>query len=102
MLLNNERKAYDNVKKNSTSGVKGVGIGHMRFHGLRHTFPSHLVMSDVDFRTIQQLMGYKTIQVRVKVCAMKFMLMKINQGEMHNRNTANRAVGRSETSPKRR
>lgn len=36
------------------------------WHCLRHTFASRLVMAGVDLRTVQQLMGHKTIQMTVR------------------------------------
>jgi integrase len=38
-------------------------LDDLRWHDLRHTFASRLVMAGVDLRTVQQLMGHKTIQM---------------------------------------
>lgn len=37
-----------------------------RFHDLRHTFASHLVMNGCDIRTVQQLMGHKDIKMTMR------------------------------------
>ena len=42
--------------------AKKAGLPDVRFHDLRHTFASHLVMSGVDIRTVQALMGHKALQ----------------------------------------
>jgi integrase len=42
------------------------GIVNFRWHDLRHTFASRLVMAGVDIRTVQELMGHKTIQVTMR------------------------------------
>ena len=42
------------------------GIANFRWHDLRHTFASRLVMAGVDIRTVQELMGHKTIQVTMR------------------------------------
>jgi site-specific recombinase XerD len=46
--------------------VGAAGIGDFTWHCLRHTFASRLVMAGVDLRTVQQLMGHKTIQMTVR------------------------------------
>jgi integrase len=43
-----------------------AGIVDFHWHDLRHTFASRLVMAGVDIRTVQELMGHKTIQVTVR------------------------------------
>jgi integrase len=46
--------------------VKEAGIPHFRYHDIRHTFASRLIMAGVDLRTVQQLMGHKTIAMTVR------------------------------------
>ena len=41
-------------------------VKNFRWHDLRHTFASRLVMAGVDIRTVQELMGHKTIQVTLR------------------------------------
>jgi integrase len=41
-------------------------VENFRWHDLRHTFASRLVMAGVDIRTVQELMGHKTIQVTLR------------------------------------
>jgi site-specific recombinase XerD len=45
------------------ASVKKAGISRFTWHCLRHTFASRLVMAGVDLRTVQELMGHKTIQM---------------------------------------
>lgn len=41
-------------------------IKNFRWHDLRHTYASWLVMAGVDIRTLQELMGHKNIQVTLR------------------------------------
>jgi integrase len=43
--------------------VREAQIPDFTWHCLRHTFASRMVMAGVDLRTVQQLMGHKTIQM---------------------------------------
>ena len=63
------RKGGEKFRKMRTSfenAVKRAGIPHVRFHDLRHTFASHLVMGGVDIRTVQELLGHKDIRVTMR------------------------------------
>ena len=46
--------------------VAEAGIEDLTWHSLRHTFASRLVMAGVDLRTVQVLMGHKTIQMTMR------------------------------------
>jgi integrase len=41
-------------------------IRDFSWHCLRHTFASRLVMAEVDLRTVQELLGYKSITITVR------------------------------------
>ena len=41
-------------------------IKNFRWHDLRHTFISRLVMKDVNLRTVQELAGHKTISMTTR------------------------------------
>lgn len=48
------------------SCLRDAGIQKFRWHDLRHTFASRLVMVGVDIVTVQAAMGHKTIQMTLR------------------------------------
>ena len=48
------------------SAVQAAGIKNFSWHCLRHTFASRLVMAGEDIRTVQELMGHKTITMTAR------------------------------------
>lgn len=59
-------KKYHDIKRSFTTACRRAGITDFRFHDLRHTFASHLVMNGVDLKTVQELLGHKTIKMTLK------------------------------------
>jgi integrase len=59
-------KAYDNVKKSFASALRKSHILDFRFHDLRHTFASRLVMAGIDLTTVKELLGHKDIKMTLR------------------------------------
>lgn len=59
-------KPYVDIRKSFAAALKRAGIKNFRFHDLRHTFASPLVMAGVDIRTAQELMGHKDIRMTMR------------------------------------
>lgn len=59
-------KKFNKMRSGFTNAVKRAGIPHVRFHDLRHTFASQLVMGGVDIRTVQELLGHKDIRMTMR------------------------------------
>jgi|TARA_B110000902_G_scaffold259465_1_gene330833 integrase len=57
------RGRFDNIKKSWNLLREQAGVPDFRFHDLRHTFASKLVMAGVDLYTVKELMGHSTIQM---------------------------------------
>jgi len=56
------RKAMrKSIQRAWTKALKTSGIAHCRFHDLRHSFASRLVMNGVDLVTLSELLGHKSL-----------------------------------------
>ena len=61
-----EGQPYQRVVKGFRQACRRAGIIDFRFHDLRHTFASHLIMQGVLLRTVQELLGHKTGQMTLR------------------------------------
>ena len=59
-------KPYLNVRKSFDAVLKKCGIIDFKFHDLRHTFASQLVMAGIDLKTVQELLGHKSIEMTLR------------------------------------
>ena len=46
--------------------IKAAGVKKIRFHDLRHTFASQLVMKGAPMRVVQELLGHSTLQMTMR------------------------------------
>ena len=59
-------KPLRDIRRSFETACRNAEIEDFRFHDLRHTFASQLVMADVNIRTVQQLMGHKDIRMTMR------------------------------------
>jgi integrase len=52
---------YRSVRTAFELAVKRAHIPHIRFHDLRHTFATRLIMGGVDLFTVQELLRHKSL-----------------------------------------
>ena len=57
---------YRDVKVGFRAALRRAKIKNFRFHDLRHTFASHLVMRGVDLKTVQELLGHKDMRMTLR------------------------------------
>jgi integrase len=59
-------KPYQSVKRSFATALRRAKIHDFRFHDLRHTFASHLVMAGVDLTTVKELLGHKKLTMTLR------------------------------------
>lgn len=59
-------KPYQGIKRSFNTALKRAGIQDFRFHDLRHTFATHLVMSGVDITMVSRLLGHKSLTMTLR------------------------------------
>jgi integrase len=57
---------YDEVKRSFHTACRKAGVRDFRFHDLRHSFASHLVMNGINLKTVQDLLGHKDIRMTLR------------------------------------
>ena len=59
-------KPFQRLKRSFPTALKRAGIRDFKFHDLRHTFASHLVMSGIDITTVSRLLGHKSLTMTLR------------------------------------
>ena len=59
-------KRVKNIKKAFQTALKNAGITDFRFHDLRHTFASQVIMWGGDLKEVQELLGHKTMSMTLR------------------------------------
>jgi integrase len=66
IFLNCHGEPYRDIRSAFSKSLKRAGISDFTFHGLRHTFASHLIMTGADLVTVKELLGHKSIQMTMR------------------------------------
>ncbi len=55
-----------NIKKAFKTALKNSGITDFRFHDLRHTFASQVIIRGGDLKDVQELLGHKSMSMTLR------------------------------------
>ena len=66
MFTDRDGRPYKSVKRSFNTALRKAGIHDFRFHDLRHTTASHLVMAGIDLTTVKELLGHKDIKMTLR------------------------------------
>ena len=66
VFCDNDGRELKNIRHAFEVALKKANITDFRFHDLRHTFASQMVMAGIDIRTVSELMGHSTIRMTEK------------------------------------
>ena len=47
--------------------LRKLGLPHVHFHGLRHTFATRLIENGADYKTVSELLGHATVNVTLNL-----------------------------------
>jgi integrase len=59
-------KPVKNITKSFKAALKNAGIADFRFHDLRHTFASQVIMRGGDLKDVQELLGHKSMSMTLR------------------------------------
>ena len=59
-------RVVQKVHKGFKAALKRAGIEDFRFHDLRHTFASHVIMRGGSMKDVQELLGHKTMTMTLR------------------------------------
>jgi integrase len=66
VFTDNEGNRFKDIKWSFKTALRRSEIKDFRFHDLRHTFASHLVMAGVNITTVKDLLGHKTLTMTLR------------------------------------
>jgi integrase len=88
----NNGKPYQDIKRSFQTALRRAKIQDFRFHDLRHTFASHLVMAGIDLTAVRELLGHKSLTMTLRYAHLapthKVNAVNVLDGTLNNKSTA--------------
>ena len=83
-LFTYRNKPLKDIRTAFKNACTRAGIKNLRFHDLRHTFATRLVLAGVDLATVSKLLGHSSIQMTMRYAhptpeALKNAVSKLNK-----------------------
>ena len=66
VFCDSQGRRFQEVKRSLSGTGRRAGLKDFRFHDLRHTFASHLVMKGASIKAIQELLGHADIKMAMR------------------------------------
>jgi integrase len=66
VFCDSQGRRFHEVKRSFVSACRRAGLEDFRFHDLRHTFASHLVMNGVGLKAVQELLGHADLKMTMR------------------------------------
>ena len=60
------KRTVSRIDRAFHGALERAGIKDFRFHDLRHTFASHLIMRGASLKEVQELLGHKTMTMTLR------------------------------------
>lgn len=66
VFCDGQGRRFNTVKRSFATACRKAEISDFRFHDLRHTFTSHLIMRGANLKTVQELLGHSDIKMTMR------------------------------------
>jgi len=66
VFCDSQGRRFNDVKRSFASACRRAGVEAFRFHDLRHTFASHLVMKGIGLKAVQELLGHADLTMTMR------------------------------------